>query len=250
MLKKCLLLPFAKISINYTFKKMKKFYTLIILLALVFSVKAQEGFSISPFVGVAGSGIKIKDDKANIQGYAGMKAGFEGGLKFQYEFATPFIIEFQTFYNRCGYSLTVPETGMNEYIDFTMDFISIPFLFGYSIYIGEKENFIISPKVGISPNIFVNTFAEYQDIKFDTKIDNKVDWRGMLELEFTWKVNNLLSIFLDVNGRAGWGLITYTNISEYIRDWKEPGIYNYVISGNLGLKFKITNREKDVYEFY
>lgn len=229
---------------------MKKFFTLVILLALAFGVKAQEGLSLSPFVGVIGSGIKVKDDKANIQGYAGMKAGFEGGLKLQYEFASPFIIEFQTFYNRCGYSLTIPETGMNEQVDFFMDFISIPLLIGWNFYIGEQENFIISPKVGISPNIFVNTFAKYQDTKFDTKVDNKVDWRAILELEFTWKVNKLLSIFLNVNGRAGWGLITYTNISEYIHGWKEPGIYNYTISGNLGLKFKLTNREKDVYEFY
>lgn len=96
----------------------------------------------------------------------------------------------------------------------------------------------------------MNTFAKYQDAEFDTKVDNKVDWRGILELEFTWKVNRLMSVFMNVNGRAGWGIITYSNISDFVSDWKDPGIYNYVVSGNLGLKFKITNREKEVYEFY
>ena len=241
-------MPFIK-NVIY-FEKMRKISALIILLVLALGVKAQEGFSISPFVGFAGSGIGIKNDNENVQSYTGMKVGFVGGLKFQYEFAKPFLVEFQSFYNRCGYSLTVPETGMSEHIDFYMDFISIPFLVGYNFYVGENDNFIISPKVGIAPNIFVNTFAKYQDAEFDTKVDNKVDWRGILELEFTWKVNSLMSVFMNVNGRAGWGIITYSNISDFVSDWKDPGIYNYVVSGNLGLKFKITNREKEVYEFY
>lgn len=248
--KKCLLLSLSKSCKSRSYLNMKKFKLLIILFALALTVKAQEGLSVSPFVGVAGSGIIIKNDVVNIQGYSGMNAGFEGGIKVQYEFSTPITFEIQTFYNRCGYSMIIPHTGMNKEIDFYMDFLSVPFYVGYNIYVGEKENFIISPKVGISPNIFLNTYAQFNDREIDTNVDNVIDWRASLELEFTYKINNLLSLFFDVNARAGWGIITYTNISDIVSEWREPGIYNYVVSGNLGLKFKLTNREKEIYEFY
>jgi len=222
------------------------------MLVLALGVKAQGGFYIAPFVGIDGSGVTIKNDVYNMQGYTGMKAGFTGGARFQYEFTTPVLLEFQTFYNRCGYSLTIPETGLQEHVDFYLDFLSIPLLIGYNIYIGENENFVISPKAGISPNIVLSTFAKYHDLKVDTKIDNKIDWRGMLELEFAWNVNELLSVFFSIDGRAGWNIITYSNMAEISPLLKGTGVYNYVFTGNLGVKFKLSNREnKDrIYEFY
>lgn len=229
---------------------MKKLSILIVLFVLALNVSAQGGISLSAFGGVNGSGVRIKDDVFKMQDYTNMKTGFSAGIKFQYEFRVPLLLEFQTFYNKCGYSLTIPETNLQEHIDFYIDFVSIPFLIGYNFYIGEQENFSISPKIGIVPSFFAHTYAKYHDEKFDTKIDNKVDWRGMFELEFAWKVNRLISIFLNFDARAGWTVITYTDISKIVENYAAPGVYNYVFSGNLGIKFKLTNREKEVYEFY
>jgi len=229
---------------------MKRLYFIVVLFVVALNVKAQGGISLSAFGGVNGSGVKIKDDVFKMQDYTDMKTGFAAGLAFQYEFSTPVLFEIQTFYNRCGYGLTIPGTNLTEHIDFYMDFISVPFLIGYNFYIGEKENFSISPKIGLVPSFFVNTFAKYHGEKYDTKVDNKVDWRGMFELEFAWRVNNLLSIFLNFDARAGWTVITYSDISRIVAEYAAPGVYNYVFSGNVGLKFKLTNREKDVYEFY
>lgn len=228
---------------------MKKISIFIILFVFALNVNAQGGISLSPFAGVTGSGVRIKDDVFNMQDYTGMKAGFAAGFKFQYEFDKPFLIEVQPFYNRCGYSLMIPG-NMMEQIDFYMDFVSVPILLGYNFYIGEKEIFSISPKVGFVPSFFVNTFAKYKGDKFDTKVDNKVDWRAMLQLEFAWKINKLVSVFMNLDGRAGWSIITYSNISEIISHYSDPGVYNYVLSANVGVKFKLTNREQEVYEFY
>lgn len=229
---------------------MKKISIFIIMLFLAMNVSSQSGFSLSVFGGVNGSGVKIKDDVYNMQGYTKMKAGFAAGLKVQYELRKPLLVEVQSFYNRCSYGITVPNTNMMEHIDFYMDFISVPVLVGYNFYLGEKESFSISPKVGIVPSFFVNTYANYHEEKYDTKVDNKVDWRIMLELEFSWKINNLISVFMDLDGRTGWGIITYSNISDIVDNYSAPGVRNYVLSGNVGVKFKLTNREQEVYEFY
>ena len=229
---------------------MRKQSIFLIVLFFALNVNAQSGFSLSAFGGVNGSGVEIKDDVFKMQSYTGMKTGFAAGLKVQYEFRKPIVVEVQSFYNKCGYNLTIPNTNMMEHIDFYMNFISVPILVGYNFYIGEKENFSISPKVGLVPSFFVNTYANYHEEKYDTKVDNKVDWRGMVELEFSWKVNSLVSVFLNLDGRAGWNLITFSNVSEFVADFAAPGVYNYVISGNIGVKFKLTNREQEVYEFY
>lgn len=229
---------------------MKRRLLFFAILFLAMNVNAQSGFSLSAFGGVNGSGVKIKEDVFNMQGYTDMNAGFAAGVKVQYEFRKPLLVEVQSFYNRCSYGITVPNTNMMEHVDFYMDFISVPVLVGYNFYLGEKESFSISPKVGIVPSFFVNSFARFEKEKYDTKVDNKVDWRAMLELEFSWKINNLISVFMNVDGRAGWGIITYSNISDFVDNYSAPGVRNYVLSGNVGVKFKLTNREQEVYEFY
>lgn len=226
---------------------MKRQLLFCIMLFLAINVNAQSGFSLSVFGGVNGSGVKIKDDVYNMQGYTKMKAGFAAGLKVQYEFKKPLLVEVQSFYNRCSYGITVPNTNMMKHVDFYMDFISVPVLVGYNFYLGEKESFSISPKVGVVPSFFVYSFARFENEKYDTKVDNKVDWRVMFELEFSWIINNLISVFVDLDGRTGWGIITYSDIFD---NYSAPGVRNYVLSGNVGVKFKLTNREQEVYEFY
>lgn len=228
---------------------MKKISTFIIILIIALNINAQSGFSLSVFGGVNGSGVEIKDDVFKMQDYTGMKTGFSAGLKVQHEFKKPFLVELQSFYNKCGYSLTIPETNLMERIDFSNDFISVSLLLGYNFYLGENDNFSISPKVGVVPSFFVNTSAEFQGENYDAKVDNKVDWRCVLELELAWKVNSVISIFVNVNGRDGWDIITYSNIANVVEGYEIPGIRQYVITGNAGVKIKLTNRDKEFYEF-
>lgn len=230
---------------------MKKLSLLVVMLvAMAIGVKAQ-GHYIIPTIGfnessvvLSGPEFEINEPgyKLNMNEYVKMRTGLSIGVNYRYEFNKPFLIEAGIHFNQYGYSMKdVKHNDLKVMWDWNvrLNHFSVPVMFGYKFVIGKSRVFSITPKIGLQFGYYTNVKEHYMfydafghevDHSSSDKADNGFDVAEISAVEFGWKLNDMLDIFVAVNDRY-----SFKNMANE----KNSSSHNFSIGANVGLKVRL-----------
>ena len=229
-------------------KKLSLF--VVMLVAMTVGVKAQ-GHFILPTIGYNLSDVSVSNCKIEITGVMNLDAedyltsrfGFSAGLNYRYEFKKPFIVEAGVYYNNYGYGMKdIKEMGTKILWDYDLriSHFSVPVMFGYKFVIGKSKVFSITPKVGLQFGSYLTVYEKFKYLDFTGEgeydesysFDDGFDVAETVGVDFSWRLNEILDIFVNVNNR-----FSFKNIVE--NDYNDAKMFNYAFGANVGVKVKV-----------
>ena len=220
------------------------------LVAMAIGVKAQ-GHYIIPTIGFNESSVVLSGPaferigsgyKYNMNEYVKMRTGLSIGVNCRYEFNKPFLIEAGIHFNQYGYSMKdVKHNDLKVMWDWNvrLNHFSVPVMFGYKFVIGKSRVFSITPKIGLQFGYYTNVKEHYMsydalghEVEYSSsaKADNGFDVAEISAVEFGWKLNDMLDIFVAVNDRYSFKNMT---------NEKNSSSHNFSIGANVGLKVRL-----------
>lgn len=229
-------------------KKLSLF--IVMLVAMTIGVKAQ-GHFVLPTIGYNLSDVAVSNCTLEIPGLIDLDAkdylisrlGFSAGLNYRYEFRKPFIVEAGIYYNNYGYGMKdIKQMGTKILwnYDLRISHFSVPVMFGYKFVIGKSKKFSITPKVGLQFGSYLKVYEKYKYLtmmgegEYDESysFDDGFDVAEMVGVDFSWRLNEILDIFVNVNNR-----FSFKNIVE--NDYNDAKMFNYTFGANVGVKVNV-----------
>jgi len=213
---------------------MKKFSIFIILLIIVIGLKAQGNFIIPT------AGFNMGLDKNSLFNKESIKAnvGVSLGVSYRYEFKKPFLIEAGLIYNNqhiFGSKNIYQETKSDKLMKYNQ--LSVPVCFGYKFAIGKT--FSITPKIGFQLGFYLNGEYFYSDLNGEhpekINTNNDIDIASILGVEFGWRLNERLNIFVSITETSGCvNAYNWVNYGE-----TNNSCFVFSFGTNVGLKIKV-----------